>query len=97
MKLTAQLKLAEKQIKYGKEKLGAKQILFLPSFVINVGECRVAVVEGANHIALGTTSIPWLSDIWGNFVQTNLQGTLLRCLKTSGEGKGTIQLLLVGI
>lgn len=97
MKPTAQLKLAEKQIKYGKEKLGAKQILFLPSYVINVGECRVAVVEGANHIALGTTSILWLSDIWSNIVQTNLQGTLLRCLKTSGEGKRTIQLLLVGI
>nr|XP_022304456.1 protein wech-like [Crassostrea virginica] len=82
------MKFTEKQLEQSKEKSDMKQTLSLSSFVTKVREYSVPGVSSAYHVSLGKSGILWVSDNWGNLVQTDLQGNLLQEIQTSGKSDG---------
>nr|XP_034317848.1 uncharacterized protein LOC105346070 [Crassostrea gigas] len=82
---STQLKLTGKQRKQVREKSDVKQTLCLSSSVTKVREYTVPGVDGVFHISLGNSGRLWVSDDFGNLVQTDLQGNQLQKIQTSGR------------
>ena len=76
------------QMKQGEKKSDVKQTLSLSSFVTEVKEYTVPGIQHTNHVSLGKSEIVWVSDDVGNLVQTDLQGSALQKMKTSGGCRG---------
>nr|XP_022312757.1 protein PML-like [Crassostrea virginica] len=81
------MKFTEKQLKQRREKSDMKQTLSLSSSVTKVREYSVPGVDNACHVSVDKSGRLWVSD-WGNLVQTDLQGTLLQKIQTSGISDG---------
>ncbi|XP_065938397.1 E3 ubiquitin-protein ligase TRIM71-like isoform X2 [Magallana gigas] len=82
---STQLKPTQKQRKQGREKFGVKQTLSLSSSVTKVRKYTAPGVDSVFHISLGKSGRLWASDDHGNLVQTDLQGTQLQKIQTSGR------------
>nr|XP_022345839.1 LOW QUALITY PROTEIN: tripartite motif-containing protein 55-like [Crassostrea virginica] len=85
--VTTHMKSTEKKLEQSKEKSNAKQTLSLSSSVTKVREYNVPDVNSAYHVSIDKSGRFWVSDSWGNLVQTDLQGNLLQEIQTGG-GKG---------
>eukprot|EP00105_Crassostrea_gigas_P022067 XP_011441430.1 PREDICTED: uncharacterized protein LOC105338134 [Crassostrea gigas] len=88
-----QLKPTGKQRKQDREKSDVKQTLSLSTSVTKVREYTVPGVDDVYHISLGKSGRIWVSDRYGNLVQTDLQGNQLQNIQTSGyrdEGYHTV-------
>ncbi|XP_052677991.1 uncharacterized protein LOC128159003 [Crassostrea angulata] len=85
---STQLKPTGKQRKQDREKSDVKQTLSLSSSVTKVREYKVPGVDGVFHISLGKSGRLWVSDVYGNLVQTDLQGNQLQKIQTSGGSDG---------
>uniref|UniRef100_K1PZ44 B box-type domain-containing protein n=1 Tax=Magallana gigas TaxID=29159 RepID=K1PZ44_MAGGI len=85
---STQLKPTGKQRKQDRENSDVKQTLSLSSSVTKVREYTVPGVDNAFHISLGKSGIFWVSDDWGDLVQTDLQGNQLQKIRTSGTDQG---------
>ncbi|XP_062579528.1 protein PML-like [Saccostrea cucullata] len=62
-----------------------KQTMSLSASVTKVREFNVPGVDCVYHVSLDQSDRLWISDIWGNLVQTDLQGNVIHKIKTSGE------------
>uniref|UniRef100_K1Q861 Tripartite motif-containing protein 3 n=1 Tax=Magallana gigas TaxID=29159 RepID=K1Q861_MAGGI len=82
---STQLKPTGKQRKQDREKSDVKQTLSLSSSVTKVREYTVPGVDNVYHISLGKSGRLWVSDCFGNLVQTDLQGNQLQKIQTSGR------------
>eukprot|EP00105_Crassostrea_gigas_P046466 XP_019930614.1 PREDICTED: transcription intermediary factor 1-beta-like [Crassostrea gigas] len=82
------LKPTEKQGKQDREKSDVKQTLSLSSSVTKVREYTVPGFYHVLHISLGKSGRLWFSDLFGNLVQTDLQGNQIQKIKTSGRDEG---------
>lgn len=68
-----------------------KPTLSLSSTVSKIREYRLSGIDNAWHISLGQSKKLWVSDISGNFVQTDAKGNQLQKTKTSdGFGYHTV-------
>ncbi|XP_065938594.1 tripartite motif-containing protein 5-like isoform X2 [Magallana gigas] len=88
-----QLKPTGKQRKQDREKSDVKQTLSLSSSVTKVRKYTVPGVNDVYHISLGKSGRLWVSDRYGNLVQTDLQGNQLQKIQTIGnrdEGYHTV-------
>ncbi|XP_078339390.1 uncharacterized protein LOC111106627 isoform X2 [Crassostrea virginica] len=85
---SAHMKSTEKQLEQSKKKSDIKQTMSLSSSVTKVREYSVPGVDSVWHISVDKSGRLWASDEKGNLVQTDLQGNLLRKIKTSGKGQG---------
>uniref|UniRef100_K1PG36 Tripartite motif-containing protein 3 n=1 Tax=Magallana gigas TaxID=29159 RepID=K1PG36_MAGGI len=88
-----QLKPTGKQRKQDREKSDVKQTLSLSSSVTKVRKYTVPGVNDVYHISLGKSGRIWVSDRYGNLVQTDLQGYQLQKIQTRGyrdEGYHTV-------
>nr|XP_034317858.1 uncharacterized protein LOC105342349 [Crassostrea gigas] len=85
---STQLKPTGKQRKQDREKSDVKQTLSLSSSVTKVREYTVQGVSNVLHISLGKSGRFWVSDGYGNIVQTDLQGNQLQKIQTNGEYYG---------
>ncbi|XP_034306142.2 protein wech [Magallana gigas] len=81
---STELKPTGKQRKQDREKSDVKQTLSLSSSVTEVRENTVPSVDEVYHISLGKSGKLWISDFYGNLVQTDLQGNQLQKIQTSG-------------
>ncbi|XP_065938560.1 tripartite motif-containing protein 3 [Magallana gigas] len=81
---STQLKPTGKQRKQDREKSDVKQTLSLSSSVTKVREYTVPGVDDVLHISLGKSGRLWVSDVYGNLIQTDLQGNQLQKIQTSG-------------
>uniref|UniRef100_A0A8W8LNZ6 B box-type domain-containing protein n=1 Tax=Magallana gigas TaxID=29159 RepID=A0A8W8LNZ6_MAGGI len=79
---STQLKPTEKQKKQDREKSDVKHTLPLSSSVIKVREYTVPGVDHVYHITLGKSGRLWVSDCFGNLVQTDLQGNQQHKIRT---------------
>ncbi|XP_034306160.2 uncharacterized protein [Magallana gigas] len=93
---STQLKPAGKHRKQVKEIPDVNQTLCLSSSVTKVREYTVPGVDCVNHISLGKSGRHWVSNHIGKLVQTNLQGTKLQKIKTSGQDEGYYKIASVG-
>ncbi|XP_062579938.1 E3 ubiquitin-protein ligase TRIM36-like [Saccostrea cucullata] len=75
------------ELKSDKGKSNVKQTLSLSSSITNFREFKVQGVNKVWHISLDQSGRLWVSDSYGNLVQTDLQGNLLQKIQTSG-GRG---------
>uniref|UniRef100_K1Q0Z0 Tripartite motif-containing protein 3 n=1 Tax=Magallana gigas TaxID=29159 RepID=K1Q0Z0_MAGGI len=88
---STQLKPKGKQRKPDRKKSDVKQTLSLSSSVTKVREYKVPGVDGVFHISLGKSGRLWVSDLFGNLVQTDLQRNQLQKIETSdGFGHHTV-------
>nr|XP_022341340.1 uncharacterized protein LOC111135501 isoform X2 [Crassostrea virginica]XP_022341341.1 uncharacterized protein LOC111135501 isoform X2 [Crassostrea virginica] len=85
--VTTYMKSTEKQLEQPKEKSDMKQTLSLSSSVSKVREYSVPGVDSVYHVSADKSDRLWVSDYWGNLVQTDLQGNQLQKIQTSG-GQG---------
>ncbi|XP_052679186.1 E3 ubiquitin-protein ligase TRIM71-like [Crassostrea angulata] len=85
---STQLKSTGKKRKQGREKSGVKKTLSLSPSVTKVREYTVPGVDSVFHISLGKSGRLWVSDMYGNLVQTDLQGNQLQKIQTSGGYEG---------
>ncbi|XP_034308327.2 tripartite motif-containing protein 3-like [Magallana gigas] len=83
-----QLKLTGKQMKQDREKADVKQTLSLSSSVTKVREYTVPGVNNVCHISLGKSGRIWVSNRYGDLVQTDLQGNQLQKIQTNGRIEG---------
>ncbi|XP_061182407.1 uncharacterized protein LOC133190736 [Saccostrea echinata] len=74
-----------KQLKSDKRKFNVKQTLSLSSSVTEVREFTVPGVDDLFHISIDQSDRLWGSDNDGNLVQTDLEGSQLQKIVTSGE------------
>ncbi|XP_062567348.1 E3 ubiquitin-protein ligase TRIM71-like [Saccostrea cucullata] len=65
-----------------------KQTLSLSSSVTKVREFNPPGVDGVCHVSLDQSDRLWISDRWGNLVQTDLQGNVIQKIKTRGRDEG---------
>eukprot|EP00105_Crassostrea_gigas_P002377 XP_011414882.1 PREDICTED: uncharacterized protein LOC105319165 [Crassostrea gigas] len=86
--VSIQLKSTGKQRKQDRQKYNVKQTLSLSSSVTKVREYTVPGVGSVFHISLGKSGRLWVSDMYGNLVQTDLQGNQLQKIQTSGRSEG---------
>eukprot|EP00105_Crassostrea_gigas_P033330 XP_011456668.1 PREDICTED: uncharacterized protein LOC105348797 [Crassostrea gigas] len=77
-----------KQRKQDREKSDVKQTLCLSSSVTEIREYTVPGVDNVFHISLGKSGRLWCSDVYGDLVQTDLQGNQLQNIQTSGGSQG---------
>ena len=77
------MKLIEKQLEQSKEKSDMKQTLSLSSRVTKVRDYSVSGVDNAHHVSVDKSDRFWVSDNFGNLVQTDLQGNLLHKIQNS--------------
>ncbi|XP_065938121.1 tripartite motif-containing protein 5-like [Magallana gigas] len=82
---STQLKPTGKQRKKDREKSDVKQTLSLSSSVTKVRTYTVPGVNGVYHISLGKSGRLWVSNDFGNLIQTDLQGNQLQKIQASGE------------
>eukprot|EP00105_Crassostrea_gigas_P018427 XP_011436544.1 PREDICTED: uncharacterized protein LOC105334690 [Crassostrea gigas] len=82
------LKPTRKLKERGGDEKDVKQTRSLFFSVTKVREYTVAGVDYVYHISLGKSDRLWVSDQSGNLVQTDLKGTLLQMIKTSGIDEG---------
>ena len=84
---STQLRSLGKQLK---EDIHAQKQKPSPSSIsiIRVSECSVPSVENVCHVSVGISGRLWVSDWIGNLVETDLLGTLLRNIRTSGRNEG---------
>nr|XP_034306141.1 uncharacterized protein LOC117682518 isoform X2 [Crassostrea gigas] len=80
---STQMKPTGKQRKQDREKSDVKQTLSLSSSVTKVREYTVPGVDCVYHISLGKSGRLCVSDLFGNLVQTDLQGNQLQKIQTS--------------
>ncbi|XP_065938565.1 E3 ubiquitin-protein ligase TRIM71 isoform X2 [Magallana gigas] len=85
---STQLKPTGKQRKQDREKSDVKQTLCMSSSVTKVRKYTVPGVDGVFHISLGKSDRLWVSDVYGNLVQTDLQGNQLQKIQTNGGSDG---------
>eukprot|EP00105_Crassostrea_gigas_P034077 XP_019918225.1 PREDICTED: transcription intermediary factor 1-beta [Crassostrea gigas] len=85
---STQLKPTGKQRNQDREKSDVKQTLSLSSSVTKVREYKVPGVNGVFHISLGKSGRLWVSDYYGNLLQTDLQGNQLQKIQTNGQDEG---------
>ncbi|XP_052676927.1 uncharacterized protein LOC128158203 [Crassostrea angulata] len=91
--VSTKLKPTEKHRNREREKglcasFDVKQTLFLFSSITKVREYKVPGVNNLFHISLGKSGRLWVSDIYSNLVQTDLQGNKLQKIRTSGRDEG---------
>nr|XP_022338787.1 E3 ubiquitin-protein ligase TRIM37-like [Crassostrea virginica] len=86
--VTTHMKSTEKQLEQSKEKSDMKPTLSLSSSVTKVREYSVPGVDSALHVSADKSGRLWVSDRWGNLVQTDLQGNPLQKIQTSGRDQG---------
>ncbi|XP_062587759.1 uncharacterized protein LOC134249421 isoform X1 [Saccostrea cucullata] len=65
-----------------------KQTMSLSASVTKVREFKVPGVDHVYHVSLDQSDRLWISDYWGNLVQTDLQGNVIQKIKTSGRDQG---------
>lgn len=82
------MKPSETQKEHGEEKSEVKQPLSLSSSVTKFGDYKVPGVDCVYHISVGKSCRLWVSDHGGNLVQTDLQGSLLQKIESSGQDEG---------
>ncbi|XP_065939407.1 E3 ubiquitin-protein ligase TRIM71-like [Magallana gigas] len=85
---STQLKPTQKQRKQDREKSDVKQTLSLSSSATKVREYTVPDVDRVSHISLGKSGRLWVSDMYGNLVQTDQQGNQLQQIQTSRGYEG---------
>ncbi|XP_062567349.1 uncharacterized protein LOC134229617 [Saccostrea cucullata] len=73
----------DKDVKYDKI-----QTLSLSASVTKVREFNVPDVDNVCHVSQDQSDRLWISDSWGNLVQTDLQGNVTQKIKTSGGREG---------
>ncbi|XP_062591641.1 E3 ubiquitin-protein ligase Trim36-like [Saccostrea cucullata] len=78
-------KPTHKQMKEDRKKSDKKQTMSLSASVTKVREFKVPGVDDeVYHVSLDQPDRQWISDYWGNLVQTDLQGNVIKKIKTSG-------------
>ncbi|XP_062572708.1 uncharacterized protein LOC134234659 [Saccostrea cucullata] len=82
------LKPTHKQKTEDRKKSDKKQTLSLSASVTKVREFNVPGVDNVFHVSLDQSDRLWISDCYGNLVQTDLQGNVIQKIKTSGRSEG---------
>ncbi|XP_062615973.1 tripartite motif-containing protein 2-like [Saccostrea cucullata] len=82
------MKPTHKQMKEDREKSDKKQTMSLSASVTKVRKFNVPGVRNVSHVSLDQSGRLWISDRYGNLVQTDLQGNVIQKIKTSGEDEG---------
>ncbi|XP_062613500.1 uncharacterized protein LOC134275244 [Saccostrea cucullata] len=83
MKSTSEQTKQDKHVKSDK-----KQTMSLSASVTKVREFYVQGVDDVYHVSLDQSDRLWISDRYGNLVQTDLQGNVIQKIKTSGKDEG---------
>ncbi|XP_062577903.1 uncharacterized protein LOC134239772 [Saccostrea cucullata] len=78
------MKPTHKQMKEDRKKSDKKQTLSLSASVTKVREFKVPGVDTVFHVTLDQSDRLWISDKYGNLVQTDLQGNAIQKIKTNG-------------
>ncbi|XP_062571719.1 uncharacterized protein LOC134233738 [Saccostrea cucullata] len=78
------MKLTHKQMKEDRKKSDKKQTMSLSASVTKVREFNVPGVDDVHHVSQDQSDRLWISDLYGNLVQTDLQGNVIQKIKTSG-------------
>ncbi|XP_062587760.1 uncharacterized protein LOC134249421 isoform X2 [Saccostrea cucullata] len=87
--IAASMKSTSEQTKQDKDvKSDKKQTMSLSASVTKVREFKVPGVDHVYHVSLDQSDRLWISDYWGNLVQTDLQGNVIQKIKTSGRDQG---------
>ncbi|XP_062584958.1 uncharacterized protein LOC134246587 [Saccostrea cucullata] len=81
------MKPTHEQMKEDRKKSDKKQTLSLSASVTKVREFNVPGVDRAFHVSLDQSDRLWISDEYGNLLQTDLQGNVIQKIETSG-GRG---------
>ncbi|XP_062583898.1 uncharacterized protein LOC134245640 [Saccostrea cucullata] len=66
----------------------SKETMSLSASVTKVREFNVPGVKNVFHVSQDQSDRLWISDIFGNLVQTDLQGNVIQRIKTSGGREG---------
>ncbi|XP_061167599.1 protein PML-like [Saccostrea echinata] len=86
MKSTSEQTKQDKHVKSDK-----KQTMSLSVSVTKVREFKVPGVDDVYHVSLDQSDRLWISDMFGNLVQTDLQGNVIQKIETSdGLGYHTV-------
>uniref|UniRef100_K1RD46 B box-type domain-containing protein n=1 Tax=Magallana gigas TaxID=29159 RepID=K1RD46_MAGGI len=85
---STQMKPSGKHRKQDRENSDVNQTLSLSSSVTKVREYEVPGFDGVYHISLSQSGRLWASVLYGDLVQTDLQGNQLQKIQTSGEYEG---------
>ncbi|XP_061167481.1 uncharacterized protein LOC133176373 [Saccostrea echinata] len=83
MKSTSEQTKQDKHVKSDK-----KQTMSLSVSVTKVREFKVPGVDDVYHVSLDQSDRLWISDLYSNLVQTDLQGNVIQKIKTSGRNEG---------
>eukprot|EP00105_Crassostrea_gigas_P033945 XP_019918093.1 PREDICTED: uncharacterized protein LOC109617176 [Crassostrea gigas] len=86
--VSIQLKSKGKQRKQDREKSDVKQTLSRSPSVTKVREVTIPGLGSVYHISLGKSGRLWVSDGFGDLVQTDLQGNQLQKKQTNGRSEG---------
>ena len=84
---SVQLKFSENDLEQSIEKFRLKQRISLCSSVSKVGEYSVQGVINANSVSVDKSGRLWVSDNFGNLVQTYLQENIINNTRTIGSSK----------
>ncbi|XP_061192362.1 uncharacterized protein LOC133200592 [Saccostrea echinata] len=82
------MKPTHKQMKEDRKKSDKKQTLSLSASVTKVRVFNVPGVDDVFHVSLDQSDRLWISNRYGNLVQTDLQGNVIQKIKTSGGSEG---------
>ncbi|XP_062566308.1 tripartite motif-containing protein 2-like [Saccostrea cucullata] len=82
------MKPTHKQMKEDRKKSDKKQTMSLSASVTKVREFTVSGVDNVLHVSLDQSERLWISDRFGNLIQTDLQRNVIQKIKTSGECEG---------
>ncbi|XP_061192360.1 uncharacterized protein LOC133200588 [Saccostrea echinata] len=78
------IKPTHKQMKEDRKKSDKKQTMSLSPSVTKVREFNVPGVDNIFHVSLDQSDRLWISDLYGNLVQTDLQGNVIQKIETGG-------------
>ncbi|XP_062571073.1 tripartite motif-containing protein 2-like [Saccostrea cucullata] len=82
------MKPTHKQMKEDRKKSDKKQTISLSASVTKVRKFKVPGVDDVFHVSQDQSDRLWISDYESNLVQTDLQGSVIQKIKTSGRSQG---------